>query len=376
LNTRSIPFVAALTLFAGSALSGCKAADDKAPAAADRKATADKAETAVEAKAPSGDRASGEEASKAPAPAAAPGTLVVLSGRKESLIGPFLEGFTKATGVEVKVDYAKTAALAMRLVAEGERSGGDVVLAQEVGYLGSLGKVGLLAEIPAKVSEQVGAAFRDPAKRWVGVSGRMRVLVHPAAADVATLPKTLKELADPRYKGKLGWAPGNASMHAHVSVLRNLWGEAETEAWLKGIVANGAKAYPKNSPQVRAAADGALGIGWVNHYYLHKLGLTAKAKNFRFPTKGDAGNVMMVSGAAVLSAAKNKDAAWKLVEYLISAKTQAKITKDLYEYPARIGVATHPDVPALSTIGLATFDVAHLADVGPTVALLRKLGLQ
>ncbi len=327
-------------------------------------------------------KAGAEAAPKSPAAA---GDLVVLSGRKEALVGPLLAAFEADTkkaggpGVKLAVDYGKTAALAMRLVAEGERSGGDVVLAQEVGYLGSLGKAGLLAPVPAEVSAQVGEAFRDPQAQWVGVSGRLRVLVRGGkrgeAAD-ATMPKTLKELADPRFKGKLGWAPGNASMHAHVSVLRHLWGEAETETWLKGMMANEAKSYPKNSPQVRAAADGAIDIGWVNHYYLHKLGLTEKAANYSFPTAADAGNVMMVSGAAVLKSARNPAAAWKLINHLLAPATQKRIAKELYEYPAREGVAAHPDVPPLEGVDLAKFDARHLADVGPTVAMLRKLGLQ
>lgn len=394
-------------------LGGCSG---KAPGGAERNGgggptTEEKAngggEAKAEAEAGAGDESKTEAGAKADAGAAAEADrLMVLSGRKEALVGPLLAGF-RLQGAEpgadsggkgdggVQVDYGDTAALAMRLIAEGERSGGDVVLAQEVGYLGSLGVAGLLAEVPAEVSGQVGEAFRDPKRMWVGVSGRLRVLVHgrarPAApkAEAASagsigpglglaagLPATLKELADPRFRGRLGWAPGNASMHAHLSVLRHLWGEAETETWLKGMIANGAKAYPKNSPQVRAAADGAIELGWVNHYYLHKLGLTDKASNYSFPTRGDAGNVVMVSGVAVLKSAKNPDAAWKFVNYLLRRDVQERIAKELYEYPARTGVAPHSDVPPLEGIGLAKFDVNHLADVGPTLAMLRKLGLQ
>ena len=165
-------------------------------------------------------------------------------------------------------------------------------------------------------------------------------------------------------------------MHAHVSVLRHLWGEAETERWLRRVVKLEPKAYPKNSPQVQAAADGAIRLGWVNHYYLHKLGLADKAANHSFPTPNDAGNVMMVSGAGILAGAKDKDGARRLIEFLVSEATQKRIAQELFEYPARAGVATHPNVPALESIQLATFDPRHIADVGPTLDLLRKVGLQ
>ena len=71
-------------------------------------------------------------------------------------------------------------------------------------------------------------------------------------------PKTLDELTDPRFKGRVGWAPGNASLHAHVAALRSHWGEEKTKAWLTAMKANQPVVYPKNSPQVRAVSSGEI----------------------------------------------------------------------------------------------------------------------
>ena len=311
-------------------------------------------------------------------PAAADDPLVVYSGRGEALVGPIFEQFERDTGVALDVRYNKTPALATQVLNEGADSPADVIFLQDSGYLGALANTGLLAELPEALLAQVDERFRDEEGRWLGISGRARVLVYnPTLVSEAELPATLKDLANPKWKGRVGWAPGNSSAQAHISALRHLWGEAETRAWLKGMQANEPLAYPKNAPQVRAAAAGEIAIGWVNHYYLHRLKTPGfHAANYSFPTAGDAGNILMVAGAGVRVGSSHTAAAHRLLRYLVSRETQQRFSEENFEYPTRPGVPVHPDVAPLAHLHLARVDQAYLADVGPTLELLQDLGLQ
>ena len=189
-------------------------------------------------------------------------------------------------------------------------------------------------------------------------------------------PHSLKELADPKWKGKLGWAPGNGSFQCHVSALRALWGEEETKSWLEGVQANEPIVYPKNSPQVAAAHNGEIAMGWVNHYYLHRAETDGyKATNHSFDA-GDAGNVVMVAGAAIRKGSEDVDAALKLLEWLVGEDAQKTFAQDNFEYPTRPGIQTHERVPDLDPSILANVDQSALADLGPTRTLLQELGLQ
>jgi iron(III) transport system substrate-binding protein len=56
------------------------------------------------------------------------GELVIYSGRSESLVDPLIKKFEEATGIDAKVNYAGTGALAATLLEEGDRSPADVFL--------------------------------------------------------------------------------------------------------------------------------------------------------------------------------------------------------------------------------------------------------
>ena len=101
--------------------------------------------------------------------------LVVYSGRKESLVGPIIEQFQNVTGIDVSVKYGKTGAIAATLLEEGENSPADVFFAQDPGGLGAT--VGMLTELPDGITGIVPDWAKSPDGKWVGISGRARVVV-------------------------------------------------------------------------------------------------------------------------------------------------------------------------------------------------------
>ena len=133
------------------------------------------------------------------------------------------------------------------------------------------------------------------------------------------LPKSLKELSDPKWKGKLGWAPGNGSFQAHVSVLQMYGEKTKQRLGSKVLKTMSPKGSPKKfSPQVKAANEGSLVIGWVNHHYLHRVDPNGRTVvNYSFPQE-DVGNILMVSGAGIRKGSANKEAAEKVLGYLVS----------------------------------------------------------
>lgn len=323
-----------------------------------------------------------EEPAPAEAEAAAANAapLVIYSGRGAVLVDPLIEQFTEQTGIDVDVRYEKsTETLANRIATEGDQTQADVFFAQDSGWLGALAEQGHLEELNSSTLSQVPEYHRDANGRWVGTSGRARVLVYsPDRVMVEELPKALADLPSMAQAGRFGWAPSNGSFQAHVSALRHIWGEEKTRAWLESVKALDPKIYPKNSPQVKAVSSGEIDLGWVNHYYLHKLRASnpdLKAANYSFVEPGDAGNLMMLSGAAVVSASDQKEKAEAFIEFLLSENAQGYFAQKTFEYPTVPGVALHPDVPPIDD-RMVRADQQHLTDLSGTVTLLREVGLQ
>jgi iron(III) transport system substrate-binding protein len=308
-----------------------------------------------------------------------PGSVTVYSGRSENLIGPILERFEQQSGVEVRVRYGGTAELAATLLEEGGRSPADVFIAQDAGALGAVEDAGLLVELDPSLLERVPEAFRSSAGRWVGLSGRARTVIYSTEQlQPADLPDSILEFTDPKWKGRIGWAPTNGSFQAFVTALRLKLGDDRAREWLEGVQANEPKEYPNNTSIVQAAAAGEIEVGFVNHYYLHRFvaeeGEDFPARN-HYTSGGDFGTLINVAGAGILESADSKEAAQRMLDFLLSEEAQRYFAEETFEYPVVDGVEANADVRSIREINAVDVDLSRLEDLQGTLALLRETGV-
>ena len=306
-----------------------------------------------------------------------PGALVVYSGRGEELVGPVIEEFSKLTGIEVQVRWGKTAELAATILEEGANTPADVFYAQDTGALGALQD--RFTEIPGDVLARAEQQFRSPDGKWAGISGRARTVVYNTDRLRETdLPESMWGFTDSAWKGRIGWAPTNASFQVMVTGMRTLWGDEKTRQWLEGINANDPAVYPKNAPIVQAVDAGEIDVGFVNHYYLFRFlqeeGDAFVARNYH-PKNGDPGALIMTSGVGVLSTSENQAAALRLVEFLLSDVGQQYFASQTFEYPVVEGIRTHRTLVPLSEVEAPNIDLRDLSDLEGTLRLLRDVGV-
>lgn len=306
--------------------------------------------------------------------------LTVYSGRSESLIGPILERFTQDTGIAVEVVYGNTAAIAAQILEEGDNSPADVYINQDAGALGALAKAGRLAPLPSDIMERVAnPAYKSADNLWVGLSARARVVViNPEALAAAGLeePTSLFELTTEPWRGKVGWAPTNASLQAQVTAIRVLLGDEAAEEWLAGMVANEAVAFEGNTQVVEAVIAGEVPVGLVNHYYLH--GFLAEdpsitTYNYHLPA-GDVGALVNVAGAGVISSSDQPGLAQRLILYLLGNEAQSYFANETYEYPVVAGVEPSVEVTPLNDIEIPAIDLSDLDDLATTLEMIEASG--
>ncbi|MET9684184.1 iron ABC transporter substrate-binding protein [Streptomyces coeruleorubidus] len=308
-------------------------------------------------------------------------SLVIYSGRNEKLVKPLLDKLEKAVGVEVDVRYGDSAELAAQILEEGDRTKAGLFFSQDAGALGALSKEGMLRKLPADTLGKVDEAYRGADGDWVGLSGRVRVIAYnPDQVGEDEVPDSVFDVVEPEWKGKVGFAPTNASFQAFVTGMRVLKGDDATREWLQDLKANGAKTYAHNLATLDAVEAGEVSLGLVNHYYWYERvaekGEDKVNSKLHFLPGEDPGALINVAGAGILKDSGQSETAQKAVDYLLSKEAQTYFADRTKEYPLAAGVTSSvPGLPAFESLESPDIDLGKLESLQETLAMLQDVGL-
>ena len=304
-------------------------------------------------------------------------SLIVYSGRNKKLVSPLLEQASKDLNLDIKVRYGNTSELAIALLEEGENSKADVFLGQDAGALGALEVKQRTQPIPSEILEEVDSRFRSPTGNWIGVSGRARVVdYNTKLVKVSDLPKDVWELTQPKWRGKVAWAPTNGSFQSFVTGMRLIEGDEKTLEWLKAMQVNDVKKYGNNTAIVEALGRGEVELGLVNHYYLPRF--TKDDPNFPVAhhfTNGDAGAMVNVAGLAILKSTNQPEDAQKFIKYMVSPAAQKYFASETNEYPLAKGVEADKSLVPLEKLNPPNIDLSKLDSLDETLKLLEEAGV-
>ena len=275
----------------------------------------------------------------------------IYSHRQPFLINPFLEEFSKQTGIKTNVVYS-TKGLAQRLKAEGKNSPADLVLTVDIGRLYIYQDMGLLAPVESdKLDKNIPTHLKSTDNTWFGLSKRARIIVTSKDRVPVGSINNIEDLSNPRWKNKICSRPGshvyNRALLASVIAEHGL---EKAEEWAKGLVSNLARRPQGNDrAQVKAIYQGQCDIAIINNYYYGKLKYSedmeqrkwAETLNLIFPNQGpnERGAHVNISGGGVAKFSKNKKEAVLLLEFLTGPIAQNLYGEINFEYPVnpRIG---------------------------------------
>lgn len=293
----------------------------------------------------------------------------IYTTREPGLIQPLLDAFKSSTGITVNTVFLKDG-LAERVASEGANSPADILMTVDAGNLVDLVDKGLTQPVDSKVlKEAVPEQLRDAKDNWFALSMRARIVY--AAKDLELDKINYEDLSDPKWKGKIciraGQHPYNTALFADYIAH---YGAEKTEEWLKGLKDNLArKAAGGDRDGAKDIVGGICDIAVANSYY---VGLMRSGKGgdeqkawgegikVLLPTFKDGGTQVNISGAAVAKNAPHKDAAVKLLEYLVSDEAQQIYAKANFEYPVKQGA---PLDPIVESFGELKIDSVPLSEI-------------
>jgi len=268
----------------------------------------------------------------------------IYSARKEELIKPLLDQFTKETGIDVNLVTGEADTLLKRLEVEGKNTPADILLTVDVARLTRAKELELFQAVDSEILEKgIPEHYRDNDRQWFGLSLRSRVIVYAPEHVKEEELNSYENLADSKWKNRLCVrSSSNAYNQSLVAAMIANDGVEKTEAWATALVKNFAR-NPKGGDrdQIKAVAAGVCDVALVNTYYLAGMLVssqedevaTAKKVKLFWPDQAGRGAHMNVSGAGVLKPAKHKKEAIQLLEYLVNDKSQHWYAEANHEYP-------------------------------------------
>ena len=279
--------------------------------------------------------------------------LVVYSARKEHLIKPLFEAYTKETGIEIKYVTDKAGPLLQRLKAEGNNSPADVLVTVDAGNLWHAANEGILQQVNSELLDRnIPPFLKDKHNRWFGLSLRARTIVYSTERVKPEDLSTYEDLGNPKWKGRLILRTSKKVYNQSlVAMLIAKHGVDKTEEIVKSWVANlAAKPTSNDTKAMEAILAGQADVGVVNTYYFGRL--LKKNPDLKlalyWPNQGngEGGVHVNVSGAGVVSSSKNKAEAVRFIEWLSGKKAQNLYADSNMEYPVNPQVKPHEVVTA------------------------------
>jgi iron(III) transport system substrate-binding protein len=157
-------------------------------------------------------------------------------------------------------------------------------------------------------------------------------------------------------------------------------GEAATEEWAKGMVANMARP-PRggDTDQIKAVASGECGVALTNSYYLVRLLRSTKPEDqelvskigFVWPNQKTTGTHINIAGGGVAKNAPHPQAAIQFLEYLASDSAQEYFADGNNEWPAVKSVKINNE--GLKLLGSFTPENISVAAIGKNQITAQRL---
>ena len=212
-------------------------------------------------------------------------------------------------------------------------------------------------------------ALRQDHNYWLPLSLRARPIIYDATQVDTQHLSRYEDLAHPRWKGKLCLRSSN-SVYNQSLVASSIYhiGEAKTLSWIKGMVSN-LVAQPSggDTDQIKSVISGVCQLTLANTYYLGRLYQNPKFKdkltNIRvfWPNQSNEGAHFNISGVAMTRYAKNIEASYALLKFLLSPKAQKWYAEVNNEYPVLKNI---PITSRLDNLGKGKVDYEGMSNVG------------
>jgi iron(III) transport system substrate-binding protein len=295
--------------------------------------------------------------------------VVIYTSLDQVFSEPILQDFEKQTGIQVKVVYdveaSKTTGLVNRLIAEKDYPKCDVFWNSEFAQTIVLKQKGVLAPYRSPSGEDIPEQFRDQEGFWTGYAARARVLIYDTRLlSEGTVPKSIFELTQPQWKGKVAMAyPLFGTAATHVAALYVALGEEKTQDYLKALKANAVLVVDGNAVARDVVVEGEVPVAFTDTDDVNVAVESGKPVKMVFPDHEGLGTLLIPTTVALVKGAPHPGEAKLLIDYLLSHEVEEKLAfAECAQIPVREKVKRPPNVPDIASIKVMAVDYSMVAE--------------
>jgi iron(III) transport system substrate-binding protein len=297
---------------------------------------------------------------------------------------PVLREYERRSKVKVNAVYdteeTKSTGLANRLLAERERPQADVFWSNEPVRTLVLKSRGVLAPYRSPSASGIPDALIDLEGFWTGFSARIRVIAYNTkAVTAADAPKSVFDLADPKWKGQVAIAdPRFGSTSFHVAALYAAAGDARMDDFFRRLKANGVRVVDGNSVVRDLVARGEVKVGLTDTDDVNVAIENGQPVAMILPDREGLGVPVMPNMVSLIAKGPHTQEGQRLIDYLLSADVERQLAdSEAVQIPLHAGVQGPRNIPSIATFKPMTLDygkaAARVEDV--TARLATILGL-
>jgi len=301
---------------------------------------------------------------------ARPPEVVVYSALDREFSEPVLDDFTKGSGIRVLAKYddesTKTVGLTNILIQEAGRPRCDLFWNNEILNTLRLQEKGLLQTYQSPAAAAYPEMYRAPDGAWHGFAARARILiVNTRLVPESERPKSIHDLTDPKWKGKVGIArPIAGTTATHVACWFAALGEEKAKALLRSLKANNIQILGGNKQVAQACAGGQIAFGLTDTDDAITEVERAGPVTIVYPDRqaDQLGTLFIPNTLAIIKNCPHADRARQLVDYLLSPSVEEKLARSpSAQIPLNPDTTVEPRVETPRTVKAMNVDFSAAA---------------
>jgi len=297
-----------------------------------------------------------------------PREVVVYTSVDQVFSEPVFRAFERESGTRVRAVFdteeTKSTGVLNRLVAEGGSPQADVFWSGDPVRPFLLVKRGLVEFYVSPRAQGLPPGLRSRDGSWTGVAARARVLlVNRKLVGEAETPRSIRDLADPRWKGKSAIAnPLFGTTTMHVAALFAHWGEPAARAYLDALKANEVRIASSNGEVKRLVVAGEVSFGLTDTDDANEAMKEGADIEVVYPDADELGTLVMPTAVVLMANRPHPETGKRLVDYLLSPEVERRMAESAAHMPLRAGVVTPARVRRVSDIRAMEVDYARVAE--------------